>query len=134
MLHLFHVDKSKSETRLCFRNLGLHPKKFSSWMTPPRTSSLSGALFFPAMGMTHPPSNELKVQAHPMHTRAALQSASIFQIFLQIRLLWCSRRKRRGERKISGILKQCLFFFAGLWVYVQYICRMGFRTERGTLL
>lgn len=45
-----------------------------------------------------------------MNTRAALQSASIVQIFLQIRLLWCLRRKRWGERKISGILKQCLFF------------------------
>lgn len=45
-----------------------------------------------------------------MNTRAALQSASIVQIFLQMHLLWCLRRKRWGERKISGILKQCLFF------------------------
>ena len=44
----FMWGKSKSPTRLCLPNLGLHPKKFSLWMTLPRTSSLSGAVF-PAM-------------------------------------------------------------------------------------
>ena len=56
-----------------------------------------------------------------MNTRAALQSASIFQIFLQIRLLWCLRRKRRGERKISGILKQCFFFCRPLGICAVHL-------------
>ena len=48
------LSSLSSETRLCLPNLGLHPKKFSLWMTPPRTSSLSGAFFFSPWGWLIP--------------------------------------------------------------------------------
>lgn len=43
-------------------------------------------------------------------------------------------KKKMGRKDDLWNSQSVLFFFAGLWVYVQYICLMGFRTERGTLL
>lgn len=44
------------------------------------------------------------------------------------------KKKKMGRKEDLWNSQAVFVFFAGLWVYVQYICRMGFRTERGTLL
>lgn len=96
---LGQVDKSKSETRLCWPNLGLHPKKFSLWMTPPRTSSLSGAFFFSGHGDDSSPKQWIEGISPPYEHQSSFAKCFNFSDLFANSSTVVFKKKKMGRKE-----------------------------------